>query len=209
MTESCRPPLKSERTRQAILEAAVDFIWEHSFCDLTVAELMANTGLSRPTFYQYFPDLYAVMECLLDILQREILKVTHPWLAGEVNDRDGLQESLTGMAKVCHQYGPVLRAVSDAAAGDPRMSESYELFMSEFDEEVTRRIEELQQSGHVKAFEARPVAVALNRMDAATVIHAFGRRPRADIQPVIDASVRIWCSTLYGETIPQPSGQTE
>jgi AcrR family transcriptional regulator len=36
---------KSERTRAAILDAALEFIWSHPFRDMTVNALMASTGL--------------------------------------------------------------------------------------------------------------------------------------------------------------------
>ena len=57
---------KSERTRAAILNAALDFIWTHPFRDMTVNSLMARTGVGRSAFYQYFKDLHEVMEALLE-----------------------------------------------------------------------------------------------------------------------------------------------
>ena len=72
---------KSERTRAAILNAALDFIWSHPFRDMTVNSLMAPTGVGRSAFYQYFKDLHEVMETLLDMLQDEIFAaVSGPWL---------------------------------------------------------------------------------------------------------------------------------
>ena len=41
---------KSERTRAAILNAALDFVWSHPFRDLTIASLMASKGASRSAF---------------------------------------------------------------------------------------------------------------------------------------------------------------
>jgi len=49
-----RKPGKSERTRAAILNAALDFVWSHPFRDLTITSLMASTGASRSALYQYF-----------------------------------------------------------------------------------------------------------------------------------------------------------
>ena len=44
--------VKSDRTRAAILNAALDFLWTHPFRDMTVASLMESTGVSRSAFYQ-------------------------------------------------------------------------------------------------------------------------------------------------------------
>ena len=45
---------KAERTRAAILDAALGFLWLRPFRELTVSELMESTGASRSAFYQYF-----------------------------------------------------------------------------------------------------------------------------------------------------------
>ncbi len=74
---------KSERTRQAILDAALKFLWTHRFRDLTVGELMSLAGTSRPAFYQYFEDLHGLMEALLEAIEEDIFDVTTPWLQGE------------------------------------------------------------------------------------------------------------------------------
>ena len=64
---------KSDRTRATVLDAALDFVWSQPFHAMTVGSLMATTGVSRSAFYQYFRDLHAVMEALLDMLAAEIL----------------------------------------------------------------------------------------------------------------------------------------
>ena len=72
---SAQPVLKipkSERTRAAILNAALDFLWSHPFRDMTVNAVMASAGASRTAFYLYFGDLHTVMESLLDRVQEEI-----------------------------------------------------------------------------------------------------------------------------------------
>src|SRR5210317_492400 len=91
---------KSERTRAAILNAALDFIWSHPFRDMTVSSLMDSTGVGRSAFYQYFKDLYEVMETLLDMLQDEIFVVAEPWIAGVGDPVALIHESLAGLVRV-------------------------------------------------------------------------------------------------------------
>ena len=43
-----------------------------------------------------------------------------------------------------------------------------------------------------------PVVFALNRLDAYTLLQAFGQHPRKQPEPVQEALARIWISTLYG-----------
>ena len=189
---------KSERTRAAILDAALEFIWTHPFRDMTVNALMAPTGLSRSAFYQYFNDLHDLMETLLGMLKDEVFAVTGPWFEGGGDPIALLNESLAGLVDVCYRLGPILRATNDAATTDERLENAWAQFVKQFDDAVTTRIEADQAQGLIPDFDARPVAIALNRMDAYTLIQTFGQRPRSKPEPVREALARIWISTLYG-----------
>jgi AcrR family transcriptional regulator len=190
---------KSERTRQNILDAALEFLWSNAFRDLTVAKLTKQAGISRPGFYQYFADLHDLMENLLKILEQEILSVAQSWFAAETNPVAKLAESLSGFVKVGYEQGPLVRAVVDAAPMDERLEKAWNGVIKIFDDAVTERIKQDQAAGLAPAFEARPVAIALNRMDVGALIHHFGRRPRSNPQPVYQSIARIWISTIYGQ----------
>jgi AcrR family transcriptional regulator len=189
---------KSERTRAAILNAALDFIWAHPFRDMTVGGLMASTGASRSAFYQYFNDVHALMETLLDLLKDEVFGVTGPWFTEVGDPVTHLRESLAGLVDVCYRRGPILRAADDAAATDKLMEKAWAQFVDHFDDAVTARITADQEQGLIPDFDARPVAMALNRLDVYTLIDAFGQRPRKKPKPIREALDRIWVSSLYG-----------
>ena len=189
---------KSERTRVAILNAALDFIWSHPFRDMTVSAVVSPTNVGRSAFYQYFGDLHELMETLLDMLQDEILTAAAPWVSGNGDPVALIQEALAGLVDIGHQRGPFLRAITDAAGTDERLEKAWTHFLGGFDDAATARIEADQAQGLIADFDARPVAVALNRLDSAALIHAFGQRPRSQPEPVREALARIWISTLYG-----------
>ena len=190
---------KSERTRQEILEAALEFLWTHPFRDLTVAELMSNTGTTRSAFYRYFSDLHELMEALLAGLEQQILAIAEPWFTILDDPPARLAESLEGLVKVCYQQGPIIRAVVDAAPMDERLEASWNRFVQVFDDAVTQRIEVDQDSGLIGQFDARAVAIALNQMDIGVLMHHFGRRPRSKPEPVLQSISQIWISTIYGK----------
>ena len=191
-------PSKSEKTRQAILDGAVDFLWSHPFRDLTVGELMLVAGASRPAFYQYFSDLHELMETLLHGIGDDIYEVARPWFEEEGDPVPLLQETLSGLVKVCYRRGPILRAVAEAAVSDERLERDWAEFLKGFDDSVAERIEQQQADGWIAQLPARPVAVALNRLDASLLIDQFGRRPRGNPEAVRESLTRIWISTLYG-----------
>jgi len=188
---------KSERTRLAILDGALELLWSRPFRDMTVADVMAIAGASRSAFYRYFDDLYALMEALLLGLEEDIFEAAAPWFSSEGDPQVLLRESLSKLVSVCHERGPLLRAVAEASITDERLETSWASFLLQFDDAVTAQIEKQQAQGLIPAFDARPIAVAFNRLDASLFIHAFGRHPRQNPELVLEAVTRIWTSTLY------------
>lgn len=180
----------------AILNGALGLLWSRPFREMTVADLMAVTGVSRSAYYRYFDDLYALMEALLLGLEEDIFETAVPWFTGDGDPVLLLRESLSGVVRVCYEQGPLLRAVADASTTDERLENSWASFLTQFDDAVTAQIEKQQAQGIIPAFDARPIAVALNRPDASLFVHAFGRHPRQNPELVLEAVVRIWTSTL-------------
>jgi len=189
---------KSDRTRAAILNAALKFIWSRPFREMTVNSLMASTDLSRSAFYQYFDDIHKVMETLLQMLAEKIFTSSNVWLDGVGDPVALLNETFEGLTQTCYRHGPFLRAVSDAATTDERFEKDWVQFLGAFDDAGITCIEADQAQGLIGAFDVRPVAFSLNRLNAYTFIDAFGQRPRSKPKPIQDALARIWISTLYG-----------
>ena len=191
----------------AILDAALELLWGQPFRDLTVGDVMSLAGASRSAFYQYFKDLHELMERLLEHMGKDILEAAEPWFRGDGDPVTALETALHGLVRLGYDHGPILRAVSDAATTDERLERVWSAFLGAFDDAVTERIEEQQAKKLIPAFSARPVAMALNRLDATMLIDAFGRRPRSAPEPIEEALVRIWISTLYPERAAvQPKG---
>ena len=189
---------KSERTRAAILDAALEFLWTRPFREMTVNALMAETQLSRSAFYQYFQDVHELMESLLGALKDDILTAARPWFLGVGDPVALLTSSLGGLVRIGYDKGPFVRAVADAATTDTRMERAWNMFLGEFDDAVADRIQADQAQDLIAPFDPRPVAISLNRLDAYTFVDAFGQRPRRQPEPVRLAVTRIWISTLYG-----------
>jgi len=191
-------PSKSDRTRTAILNAALEFVWVKPFHEMTVSSLMASTGVSRSAFYQYFEDLHEVMETLLDLLQEDIFATVAPWLTGVGDPVTLMCETLDGLVNVCYERGPFLKAIFDAATDDDRFEKAWGQFLGGFDDAGCARLKADQEQGLIPDLDPYHIIFALNRLNAYTIIDAFGRHPRKEPGPVRDALTRIWCSTLYG-----------
>ena len=189
---------KSERTRTAILNAALDFVWSRPFHEMTVSSLMDSTGVSRAAFYQYFDDLHELMETLLGLLQEEIFVAASPWIAGTGDPVSLLCEAVDGLVRVCYERGPFLKAISDSAASDKRLENAWGKFLDGFDDAGCALIKAEQEQGLIPDLDPYSVMFALNRLNAYTLISAFGQHPRKEPEPIREALTRIWVSSLYG-----------
>ena len=58
------------------------------------------------------------------MLQVEIFDAAAPWIAGVGDPVALMQETMTGLIRVCYHRGPFLRAVSDAATTDKRFEKA-------------------------------------------------------------------------------------
>ena len=190
---------QAERTRAEILDAAFDFLWSRPFRDMTVNALMATIPQGRTVFYKYFDGVHGLMVALLKRLETEILEGASPWLSDDGDPVALLYESLAAEVQIGYRYGPFIKAVSDAAGTNAELENEWNWLLNQFDDVVVERVTADQELGLIEAFDPRPVATALNRVDAAMYIRQFGNRPRSRAEPVVDVITRVWISTLYGQ----------
>jgi TetR/AcrR family transcriptional regulator, ethionamide resistance regulator len=201
-----RRPEEAERT---ILAAGRAFLEEHPFREMTVEGIMVRTGLSRPAFYAYFKDRYDLVTRLIEGVGGLIFALDWRWLSGKVEGDEGqarsvLVEALRGGSQAFVEYGPVLRAISDAAGYDARVEEVYRGGLIErLIAAVSGRIARDVDAG-ITPVDTDPeqTARALVLMTERYLLDAFGRPERrpspAEMEVVFVTLEGIWVRTLYG-----------
>jgi AcrR family transcriptional regulator len=71
----------AEEKRQSIVNAAIDEFLEYGFEASSINRIVANSGISKGSFYQYFEDKMDVFRYLMDLLaneKTEFFKDRHP-----------------------------------------------------------------------------------------------------------------------------------
>jgi AcrR family transcriptional regulator len=192
---------RPEEAEREILDAAEAFLRERPFRELTVDEVMARTGLSRPAFYAYFRDRYGLVTRLLERVGAELFEIDRGWLEGEGGDsRSKVRETLEGGAAFFARRGPLLRAVADAAANDPEVERLYRFGLLErFAQAVAARIRKGQAEGEMsRLLDPEAVGQALVLMTERYLLDTVSRDPRMEPAPVVEALTTIWSRTLYG-----------
>jgi len=200
---------RPEEAERAILAAARSFLEERPFREMTVERVMVRTGLSRPAFYAYFRDRYDLVTRLLEGIGGLLFAVDWRWLSGDASGgpeatSDVLIDAVRRGSETFVQYGPVLRAIADAADQDPRVEEVYRYGLIErFAGAVAARVSRDIAAGLSPAYlDPEETARALVFMTERYLLDVFGRpadSPSSErTEAVFDALEKVWVRTLYG-----------
>jgi AcrR family transcriptional regulator len=174
---------------------------------MTVEGVMVRTGLSRPAFYAYFRDRYEVVTRLLEGIGGLLFALDWRWLSGGEGGDEGrevLVDALRAGSRTFVEYGPVLRAIADAAGYDARVEEVYRYGLIErLVGAVASRISRDVEAGLSPSdLDPQETARALVLMTERYLLDVFGRperRPsRREREAVFATLEEIWVRTLYG-----------
>ena len=69
----------------AIFDATEKLLAEYSLRDLSVAQIIAEAGLSRATFYFYFGSKFSVAASLLGRITDETFELVQPYVSGDAD----------------------------------------------------------------------------------------------------------------------------
>jgi TetR/AcrR family transcriptional regulator, ethionamide resistance regulator len=198
---------RPEEAERAILAAARAFLEERPFREMTVEGVMVRTGLSRPAFYAYFRDRYEVVTRLLEGIGGLLFALDWRWLSGgegEEEAKEVLVDALRAGSRTFVEYGPVLRAIADAAGYDARVEQVYRYGLIErLVGAVAGRISrDVEASLSPSDLDPEETARALVLMTERYLLDAFGRperRPSGEERAAVFATLEgIWVRTLYG-----------
>lgn len=192
-----RSPEVAERE---IIAAAHGLLRERPFRELTVDEVMRRTELSRPSFYVYFRDRHHLVLRVVEHLGAELWTMTDRRYEGSENGPALAREAIEGVVAVFVEHGPVMHALSDAAADDPDVEIAYGQLVQRFIDVTAEHIEREVEVGRMLPLDARETAKALILMNERYLNLSLGRRPTAKPETVLRTLGTIWTRTLYGAT---------
>jgi AcrR family transcriptional regulator len=186
-----RSPAEAERE---ILDSAERFLRSRPLRELTIDEVMAGTGLSRPAFYVYFRDRHDLVLKLIQEIGAELFEMADRWLKG-----GDLHAGVDGVVAVYAKHGRVLRAISDAAVDDPDVESAYHGLVHRFIDATADHIRAEQRSGRSQGMIARRTAAALVWMNERYLSMCLGGPKQQRARDVADTLSQIWTRTLYLE----------
>jgi AcrR family transcriptional regulator len=186
-----------EQTSREILAAADRFLRERPYRELSVEEVMAQTGLTRTAFYRHFDDVPGLVLRLMEDVGGEVYELAERWRAGAMEDPGAAaHESLSGIVDFFSRHGPLIRAVADAAATDEQIEQGYHAFLQLFTDLAERGLDELVARGQLEVPDTGAMALALNLMNERFLLEQFGREPAGDREIALATLETIWVRVL-------------
>lgn len=186
----------------AILSTAEQLLRERPLADISVDDLAKGAGLSRPTFYFYFPSKDAVLLTLFEQVIMEADSALETMVANPPADLKALWR--IGINVFVETFG-AHRAVSlaaDAARSNKDVDDLWSRFMQKWVDHITTVIEAERARGAAPVtLPARHMSAALNLLNEKVMLSAFAdARPSVPSDQLLDTLVHIWVSSVYGDT---------
>jgi AcrR family transcriptional regulator len=197
--------VSGEERESAILATAERLLEERSPQQISVDDLARGAGISRPTFYFYFPSKEAVFLTLIDRLVAESDAGRAEVLERLAEDpaarwREGLERifGVFGAHRAVALAGAEIRAVSEEAR------ELWSGVMESWVSDTALAIESERARGAApQGVPAWELATALVSMNERVLYAAFtGERPALAEERLLEVLLPIWLRAIYGTDAP-------
>lgn len=186
----------------AILTTAERLLEDRPLTEISVDDLAKGAGISRPTFYFYFPSKEAVLLTLLDRVVHEADSALQTLANRTDRDRDNMWR--TGINVFFETFGShkaAARAGMAAMASSAEVRGLWSAFMQKWIAYTAAVIEAERERGAApESLPALELATALNLMNERTLFASFAaEQPSIPEARVLDTLVHVWVSSIYGE----------
>jgi AcrR family transcriptional regulator len=183
-----------------VLSATADLLDDGAiYAELKVEQIATAAGISRPAFYFYFRDKRELLMRLTEDVVGLLYEEADVWWQVDDNDAgtvEALRTALDRIAALYAQHFVLLRAVVDAAAYDPVISDFWQDVIARFTSATEARIVAEQQAGRLPDLDAANLAFILVWMVERVLYQRL-----ADGQPLDEtfttAMSAIWIGALY------------
>ena len=192
---------------RAILETAEKLLEERSLGEISVDDLAKGAGISRPTFYFYFPSRDAVV---LTIIERMVPAITAASRQEAMallpeNPRAGLTQLLEEIYDAFLERKAVVLAAGELRTSNTEAQELWGTIMDRWISDAAAIIEVERARGVApQGLPARDLATALVQMNERVQFATFvSETPSLDKDKAIEVCVEIWMRAIYGSVDPE------
>lgn len=196
------PRASGDDREREILATAERLIEERPLNEISVDDLARGAGISRPTFYFYFPSKDAVVLTLIDRLVEEAKGGREAAVAKLAEDpRAGWREGIEAFYEAFRAHRSLTLAGAELRATNPEARQLWSQVMEGWVDDVTAIVEAERARGAAPAGKpARDLAIALVLMNERAQYASFAaEQPSLPEDEVLDVLVEIWVRAIYGD----------
>ncbi|TDC52509.1 TetR/AcrR family transcriptional regulator [Micromonospora sp. KC207] len=191
----------------AILATAERLLAQRPFGDVSVDDLARGAGISRPTFYFYFPSKDAVLLTLLDRVTEEADAA-----AGDVLDRLAedprarWREVIMRFHETFGAHRAVVLACAEVRGTNAEVRRLWARVLERWVQAVeVAVVAERRRGAAPDGLPARELAIALNSMNERVWYATFAADgPAVAERDVVDVLLDVWLTTIYRGAAPPP-----
>jgi AcrR family transcriptional regulator len=195
------PRASGDERERAILATAERLLEERPLSEISVEDLARGAGISRPTFYFYFPSKDAVLLTLVDSMVEESANSREEALAKLAEEpREGLRQGLQASFDAFGSRRAVSLAAAELRATNAEARKLWSQVMEGWVADVSAIIESERARGAAPPGQpARDLAMALVQMNERVQYATFaGETPSLEEDRVMDVLVDVWVRAIYG-----------
>lgn len=201
-----RPARISGDERQlAILATAERLLADRPLGAISIDDLARGAGISRPTFYFYFPSKDAVLLTLLDRVIDEAQRAAYPVFERLAADPRGTwRQAIATFFGTFDAHRAVTIACAQVRGTNAEVRQLWADVMEGWVQHTTAAIEAERTRGAAPASgSARDLAIVLNSMNERVLYGTFtGDGPALAESDVVEVLLGVWLTAIYHTALP-------
>ncbi|MFE3188336.1 TetR/AcrR family transcriptional regulator [Nocardia sp. NPDC059240] len=189
---------KGDQREGQILDATRHLLTKKSMAHLTVDDITTATGISRTSFYFYFPSKQAVLARLMEDVSDRYAE-THVWLPSNGPQRELLRTQLMGAAEVWHDNNAILVcSLEGYDSSYPPLTEFIAAIQTRFTSGLAAKIERDRAAGLAPEGIDSATLAALVTLMRDGRLSQLSAAPREDLTRDVDDLTEAILRLVYG-----------
>jgi TetR/AcrR family transcriptional regulator, ethionamide resistance regulator len=202
--------LELTATELEILNATERLLTRLTFRDVNISLICTEAGVSRPTFYHYFPTKYAVIYELLAVVVKQMVAAMMPFLDrdADTTPSEAFRASFELATDTWIEHRLVLRAVSAHFTEEPELHEAWSRIWNRFIVITADFIDREREAGNAPPGADSHLLAATILWGAERALFVAGLSTNDELpgeKALVEGLVTVWHSVIYGAPADPPA----